>query len=166
MAYFNKLPEIFYNFPIGGKERVLILRDITVNFRILKKALENITIYDEYDVVDGETPEIVSEKLYDTPNYHWVIMIANQRFDYVNDWVLPYDRLEQYCKDKYGEDQIYHTHHYEDANGYVVNSDYPLATPISNIDYESTINESKRRIKIISKRVLQQLIDEFGKLTK
>ena len=166
MAYFSNLPEIFYNFPVAGKDKIFVLRDITVNFRILRKALENITIYDEYDVVDGETPEIVSEKLYNTPQYHWVIMIANQRFDYVNDWVMPYDRLEQYCKDKYGEEAVYHTHHHEDANGYVVSSDTPLSTPISNLDYESKINESKRRIKIISKTVIQQLINEFTKLTK
>lgn len=166
MSYFTNFPEIFYNFPIGGKEKIVVLRDITINFRILRKALENVTLYDEYDVVDGETPEIVSEKLYGTPKYHWVIMIANQRFDYVNDWVLPYDRLEQYCKDKYGTDAVYDTHHYEDANGFVVNSDYPMATPISNITVEERINESKRRIKIISKTVIQQITNEFAKLTK
>lgn len=166
MAYFNRFPEIFYNFNVKGKDTLFILRDITVNFRILRKALENVTLYDEYDIVDGETPEMVSEKVYDNPNYHWAIMIANQRFDYVNDWVLPYDRLEQYCKDKYGEEAVFYTHHYEDADGYVVNDDYPMATPISNLEYESRINESKRRIKIISKTLIQQLTDEFTKLTK
>lgn len=166
MAYFSKFPELFYNFNVGGKDKLFILRDITVNFRILRQALENVTLYDEYDVVDGETPEIVSEKFYGNPNYHWIVMLANQRFDYVGDWVLPYDRLEQYCIDKYGETNIYHTHHYEDADGLVVNSDHPLATPISNIEYETRINESKRRIKIISKTLIQQLTDEFTKLTK
>lgn len=162
--YFNNLPEILYNFPFGNKEKIIVVRDITANVRILKAALENLSLYDEYDIVDGETPEIVSAKWYDTPKYHWALMIANQRFDYVNDWPLTYVGLEKYCIDKYGENAIYLTHHYEDPNGFVVNDDYPLATPISNITYEERINESKRRIKIISKNLLQQLTDEFTKL--
>ena len=162
--YFTRLPEILYNFTYGGKERLVVLRDLTVNVRVLKQVLENISLYDQYDIVDGETPEIVSSKLYGSPDYHWALMIANQRFDYVADWPLTYDRLEQYCKDKYGEDAIYQTHHYEDANGYVINSDVAGATPISNIDYEDKINESKRTIKIIAKQTLEQLINDFEKL--
>lgn len=166
MSYFDKLPEIFYNFPIGGSERMVIVRDITANVRIYKTVLDNITLYDEYDIVDGETPELVSNKLYGSPQYHWAIMIANQRYDYLNDWPLPYDRLVQYCIDKYGEGNIYDIHHYEDENGYVVNDDYPSATPIDNITYESAINESKRRIKIVSLTIIQQMTDEFVKLMK
>ena len=165
MAYFKNFPSIYYNFTVKGEDTFFILKDITVNFRVLKKALENVTIYDEYDVVDGETPEIVSQKIYGRSDYHWVIMIFNNRVDYLSEWVMTYDRLEQYCKDKYGEEEIYSIHHYEDAEGYTVDETYPSATPISNIDYEVVQNENKRRIKLISKRVLQQLIDEFTALT-
>jgi len=166
MAYFEKLPEMLYNFRVGssGEEKVFVVRDITANVRVLKSVLENISLYDEYDIVDGETPEIVSEKLYDRPDLHWALMIVNQRFDYLNDWPLPYDRLIEYCKDKYGVDEIYSIHHYEDENGYVVNSDYPLATPIDNITYEEGINESKRRIKVVSKALIEQMMNEFTKL--
>jgi len=167
MAYFQNLPEILYNFRVGsqGEEKVFVVRDITANIRVIKNVLENVTLYDEYDIIDGETPEIVSEQVYDTPDLHWAIMIANNRFDYLNDWVLPYDRLQQYCIDKYGgESQIYSIHHYEDENGYVVNSDYPLATPVDNITYEERMNESKRRIKIISKSIVQQMLNEFYNL--
>jgi len=166
MSYFDKLPEMFYNFPIGGSEKMVIVRDITANVRIYKTVLDNITLYDEYDIVDGETPELVSNKLYGSPQYHWAIMVANQRYDYLNDWPLPYDRLVQYCMDKYGDGNIYAIHHYEDENGYVVNDDYPMATPIDNITYESAINESKRRIKIVSLTIIQQMTDEFVKLMK
>ena len=165
MAYFKNFPSIYYNFIVKGEDTFFILKDITVNFRVLKRALENVTIYDEYDVVDGETPEIVSQKIYGRSDYHWVIMLFNNRVDYLSEWVMTYDRLEQYCKDKYGEEEIYSIHHYEDAEGYTVDETYPSATPISNIDYEVLQNENKRRIKLISKRVLQQLIDEFTALT-
>lgn len=164
MAYFNKFPEMLYNFPFKGSERMVVVRDITANVRIVKGILDAITIYDEYDIVDGETPEIVSEKIYGNPEYHWVIMIANLKFDYLNDWPLPYDRLIEYCNDKYGDGELYSTHHYEDENGYVVNDDYPSATPIDNVTHEGRINESKRRIKLVSREVIQTMTNDFTRL--
>jgi hypothetical protein len=164
MAYFNNLPEILYNFPVAGTEKVILVRDVTANVRVIKQVLENVTLYDEYDVGDGETPEIVSQKIYGNPEFHWVIMMINERYDYVKDWVLTYETLLQYCKDKYGVDNIYQIHHYEDENGYVVNDDYPLATPIDNITYETKLNEDKRRIKLLSQTLIQTLSNEFVKL--
>ena len=163
--YFSRFPEMLYNFPIGGKDKVIVVRDITVNVRILKKVLENISLYDTYDVVEGETPEIVSAKLYGSSEYHWALMLANQRFDYLNDWPMTFAALEQYCIDKYGSlESIYQTHHYENAEGYVVNSSEAGSTPISNFTVEDRINESKRTIKIVSKQVLEQIVNEFSKL--
>ena len=164
MSYFNNLPEIYYNFIVNGDDKMFIVRDITANVRPLKNTLDNVTLYDLYDIIDGETPEIISNKFYGSPKYHWAIMMANQRYDYLNDWPLPYDRLVQYCSDKYGENDIYATHHYEDENGFVVNSDYPSATPIDNITYESKINESKRTIKLVSLQIIQQMNLEFERL--
>jgi hypothetical protein len=162
MSYFNTLPEIYYNFVLNGTEKLFVVRDITANVRPLKNTLDNITVYDLYDIVDGETPEIISHRFYGSPKYHWAIMIANQRYDYLNEWPLPYDRLVQYCVDKYGD--IYDTHHYENENGFVVNSDYPAATPIDNITYEDRINESKRTIKLVSLQIIQQMTSEFERL--
>jgi hypothetical protein len=162
MAYFNNFPQMLYNFPIGGSDKVVVVRDITANVRIIKSVLENITLYDEYDIVDGESPEIVSNKVYETSEYHWVLMIVNQRFDYLADWPMTYDRLVQYCIDKYGDTTS--IHHYEDTEFNVVNSDYPSAIPIDNITYEGRINESKRRIKIISKSLIQQITNELKTL--
>ena len=33
------------------------------------------------DPVDGETPEIVAEKVYGNAEYHWIIMLANDIYD-------------------------------------------------------------------------------------
>lgn len=162
--YFNKLPTILYNFPVAGEERMFIIKDISVNVRFIKETLNNITLYDEYDINDGETPEIIAHKIYGATHYHWALMLANLRFDYANDWPMTYDRLEEFVKDKYGVDQMYVTRHYEDENGYVVNSDTPTAVPVSNMVYEERINESKRRIKLVSKQMIDQINQEFGKL--
>ena len=164
--YFEKLPDILYNFPIRENERetFVVLKDITANVRFIAETLSNVTIYDLYNIVDGETPEMISDKFYDTPKYHWAIMLANLRFDYINDFPMTYDRLQQYTLDKYGD--LYAIHHYEDENGFTVNDDYPLATPIDNITYEDRVNESKRTIKILSKDLLNQLNTEFNNIFK
>lgn len=92
--YFKEFPEFLYDFRYGPYEtKTSIVRDITRNVRFRKEVLENITVFDEYDIVDGETPEIIAEKIYGNPEYHWIIMLANQRFDYLTDFPLPEPEL-------------------------------------------------------------------------
>jgi hypothetical protein len=92
--YFKEFPEFLYDFRYGTNEtKTTIVRDITRNVRFRKEVLDNIAVYDEYDIVDGETPEIIAEKIYGNPEYHWIIMLANQRYDYLTDFPLPEPEL-------------------------------------------------------------------------
>lgn len=178
--YFKKFPRIYYEFVINGKKVKKVVKDITINVRIQKEILNNFTLYDEYDLKDGDTPEIISYKLYDTAIYHWVVMLCNLKFDWRNDLPLPVYEFEEYLKDKYQTDisnlnnQI---HHYEDLRGFVVNGDYVIphgwgdlsgttAIPITVYNYESDLNEKKRRIKVISKENLSVIINNFRDLIK
>ena len=115
--YFASFPKIIYDFDLSGGVDYKIVTDITRNVRVRKQILENISLYDYYDIAEGETPEIVSEKIYGTPYYHWVIMIANQRYDYVNDFPLSQLELDALIDKKYG-DKKYHVHDYK-VNGFV-----------------------------------------------
>mgnify|MGYP006274534673 CR=1 FL=1 len=161
--YFQNFPQIYYQFNIGGQLVLKVVTDVTLNVRVRKAILDEITLYDEYDIKDGDTPEIVSTKVYNNPLYHWVIMLCNDIYDYVNDWPLPSNVFEQYVTDKYG-DNLYNTHHYEDSHGNVVMSDHAGAVEKTNHDYETAINESKRRIKIISPSLLSQVMSQFKDL--
>lgn len=132
MTYFSNLPTIFYDFNIGGDNEVKIIRDISANVRFNPSVLSNITTYEEYDVCDNETPEIVSEKLYGTPMYHWVIMLLNERFDYINDWPLSSTQLQSYVVAKYGAGNELSPHHYVDAAGRTVTSTSQYYDPHSS----------------------------------
>ena len=68
--YFKVFPEFLYDFKYGKETKTSIVKDITRNIRFRKEVLENITLYDYVDVVDGDTPEIVAEKIYGNPEYH------------------------------------------------------------------------------------------------
>lgn len=245
--YFNAFPKIYYDFPnYSGDDTFLqVLTDITANVRIRKQVLEDITLYDEYDMKEGETPEIIAEKYYGNPEYHWIILLANQRYDYISEFPLTSAELYEHTVNTYGQDHIYDIHHYErdgeyeeavgvlkvpstiisslkvhdfimdepianariesidkvnnslvirmdygrfkdgDAvtvkgirydsalktnvyksvlsfqiptNGFTLNENY---VPITNYDYENIQNEKKRRIKLISPRLIQQILREY-----
>lgn len=149
-----------YDFEITpGKERVTYaITDITRNIRFRRDVLANISVYDTYNVVSGETPEILAERFYGDSNLHWVIMLANQRYDYRNDWLMDTPALEKYITEKYNDP--YAIHHYE-ANNLIVSYDYPNAQPVTNWEYEDNVNESKRTIKVVSPELLNIVLKNF-----
>ena len=86
--------------------------------------------------------------------------------------------LKKYnIKDLFDFDNLYNQiHHYEDMRGYVVNSDYVIpegfdeagiaAIPITVYNYESELNEKKRRIKVISRKNLNSILNNLRDLIK
>ena len=157
--YFDNFPTFLYPYTVNNKLEYKLVKDISQNVRVRKEILSNVTLYDEYDIRDGETPEIISEKIYGSPLYHWVVMLCNDRYNYVDDFPLPIPELEKHIANKYGSSHIYDVHHYVDANGFIVDSSQ--GTSVSNYDYEFSINESKRRIKLISPTLLNTILKNF-----
>lgn len=187
MSYFNNFPTITYNFDIGGQTTLLIVKDIALNVRVRKEIFENVTLYDEYDIEDHETFDIISEKLYGKPIYHWTIMLLNLRFDHRKDFPMTSHELLRYCEQKYGKDHIYDQHqifgnlHFEDRDGNIVtkltetqfNALYPSDSyeeyslrfeSVSNYEYEDRINESKRRIKVLNAQAIDKVVDDVRRL--
>jgi hypothetical protein len=157
--YFDNFPTFLYPFKVNNKTEFKLVTDISQNVRVRKEILANITLYDEYDIREGETPEIIAEKVYGSPLYHWVIMLCNERYNYVDDYPLTQYELEKHITAKYGSGNEYDTHHYINANGNIVDS--TQGTSVSNYDYETSLNESKRRIKLISPTLLNTILKNF-----
>lgn len=169
--YFKNFPPIVVDFSQYGLDKQqYLVTDITTNIRFKQELLSNILFYEEYDIRDGQTPEIISELFYGNPEYHWIIMLVNERYDYINDFPLTQVALEDYISQKYtNQDDI---HHYETVDGYVVNSDYlnpqgiSDALPITNYEYEVAVNESKRRLKMIPGYILGDILRKFREILK
>lgn len=158
--YFKDFPNFLYDFNYGKTSKTSVVTDITRNVRFRKQLFSEITYYDEYDIVDGETPEIIAEKIYGNPEYHWIIMLANDRYDYISDFPLPEPQLVKHIKKVYGT-TANNIKHYIDARGFIVNSSFPGAVPETFAEYERKINESKRRIKIISPQLVDTILKNF-----
>lgn len=160
--YFKRFPEIFYAYDVNGETTLKVVRDITANIRFRKELFSNITLYDEYDIKEGETPDILADRVYGDSKYHWVIMIFNDRYNLATDWPMSSKVLDQYIINKYGEG-IYNTHHWE-KDGFVVNADTFQAIPVSNYKYEEDVNDKKRRIKLISTDMLSSIVNQYKTL--
>lgn len=178
MTYFKNFPKIPYEFRIDGKPVLINLVDIALNIRARKTALENYLIYDEYDIEEGETPDIISEKLYGTPNYHWLIMLINDRFDYIKDFPLRSVDLDRYVTEKYGEGNEYNQHvlpsgslYYEDSRGNVVDKmsremfayRYP---DLSQEEFDEKYARYERAFSTVSNREVEERINESKRRIK
>lgn len=161
--YFNKFPKILYDYSIGTNTNAVYVTDITRNIRFRRDVLANVSVYDYYDIQDGDTPDKIAERVYGNSQYHWIIMLMNDRYDYLNDFPLTTYNLEKYIAQKYGSG-TYDIHHYVNEDGFIVNSDYSGATSVSNYDYETSVNESKRRIKIVPKELIDKILSDYDNL--
>jgi len=159
--YFRNFNNFFYDFQIGGERVITRVKDITKNVRLRTEILSNVTLYDEYDIKDGDTPEIIAEKYYGSPEYHWIVMLCNDRYDWLADFPMTTPALSSYVTQKYGSGNEYATHHYVDNNGFEVDADNAEATSVSNYAYEDTQNETRRRIKLISPSLLAKILRNF-----
>jgi hypothetical protein len=163
--YFENFDKIYYDFNLGREQNDLMLvSDITTNVRFQKHLIENVTLWEFYYIKDGERLEHISEKLYGSPIYHWVLMVLNEKYDYINDMPLQQTELERFVKEKYGAGNENSDHHYEDADGFIVNSNVVGAVPVSNYQHEEIINENKRKIKIIAPSLMFRILEQFKEL--
>ena len=164
MAYFKYFPTIRYD--VRGTKNSRSVQLVTDILKRVRKRLDivNRAYFEQYFVKDGDTPESLSHQVYGDSTLHWIILYGNYMTNPYYDWPLTYIDLKKFVIKKYGEANINDTHHYEDADGYEVDSDAPTATAITNFLYEETLNDAKRTINIIKPEYTQQIISEFKKI--
>ena len=225
--YFEKFPLTFYS--QDDLTSVQVVTNIMTRAVFSDEVKNNLSIFDEYDIKDGETPETLAYTVYGSTEYHWVILHTNDIIDARFDWPLTTYNLGQYVNGKYNDrDGI---HHYEDTNelytngnlyltsnvafgSFIANSvitnntntgtaivtskvsssniiitvssggfktgdliklysnsainanitatSFIAGTAVTNYDYEDTVNETKRRIKILKPEYLSSIEKDFN----
>lgn len=100
--YFSKFPKIYHSFDdFKTSEQVT---NILTRFSLEEKLKENTSIFYEYDIRDGDTPEIIAAKVYNSSERHWIVLMFNDIIDPHYDWPLQYDVLNKYIDAKYMEE--------------------------------------------------------------
>lgn len=161
--------EYFKNFPTITYDDTMSITNIMVRARVREKILSNELSYYNYRVSDGDKPEIIADKYYGHSRYAWLVLYANNIVDPQFDWPLSYKEFISYLHGKYKNDteQDYEViarlqstvHHYENAKGQTVLQ--TEGSPVTYYDWEQTLNENKRDIKVIDSKYLTEILEEF-----
>ena len=196
MAYFNELPNISTVSLLKDKSRSderILVKNIFRRAKLRTDVDRAITAYDFYVIKEGERPDILANKFYDDPELDWVILIVNNITSIRDEWPLSNNDLNTHMIDKYGsESALAEVHHYEtreirdqhnrtvleaglevDENfvfSYTpiggVTQDISAAGPVSNYEYERTVNDAKRIIRILKEEYVGALVSDMRSMMK
>jgi hypothetical protein len=187
MSYFRELPEIQYQSPIEDRNSSLDYVTAKNLFRRVKLRddLQNVfTLFNKYEIREGERPDTVAEKLYGAPDYDWVVLLSANITSVRDQWPLSDKDLYLYAENKYGtilnDVKFYETTEVRDSKnrlilpaGKVVDKTFTIPNPsnpyttlnpvvgISNFQYEVRKNEKKRSIYVLKPGYLQQYVNDF-----
>lgn len=174
MSYFEKLPLTQFEF----NDNNYIVRDILRRSAFISEYKPLTDLYTSYTIGDGESPSSVALKFYGSPTLHWIILIFNEIHNQLGGWPLDTVNLEKTVKEKYGEVAMFQTRHYE-KDGFIVGFtkefspdvtwvppenpgvEDPNIYPVSFLEYESRLNEEKRKITILRPELVREFITQF-----
>ena len=168
--YFENFPLIPYD--SVGDGNIKLVTNLLKRVAVRSKVKINASYYDTYDVKEGETPEMIADKLYDDPELHWVILLLNDITDRYHQWPKNQNQFLAYVNDKYSN--IDSTHHYEisQVSGDTTikidigtdNTDYPAASIVTNFEHEEDLQDKKRKIRLLDPSYVEDFVAEFEKL--
>ena len=170
MSYFQNFPTVMYD-PIGNGDNAKLVRNILQRVRMRANMKKNVVMLDQYEIQENESPEIVADRHHGSPYYHWVVMILNDISDVYHDWPKSTRQLQKYVQTKYTEAQLSEVHHYEIAQSSgdtTIKIQVPQgtsgATTVTNYEYETALNEEKRKIDLLRNDYLGFFTEEFASL--
>jgi hypothetical protein len=75
--------------------------DILKRVGFKAKVKDNSELFADYYINDGETPDIVADRVYGNSELHWVVLLFNDIVNPDYDWALASPKLESFIKKKY-----------------------------------------------------------------
>ena len=154
-------------------------KDIFRRMKVRDGIKNNLSLMATYDVMNGDTPEIIAYKHFGSTDYFWVICLMNDITDRFYDWPLSDGAFESFVNEKYAEPGA--IHHYEKTqssgkttgNGpddyshkIEVNSTDSDGQSVSNREYEQRLQDEKRSINLLNPSYLTSFIEEFNNLVR
>lgn len=101
MSFFKQFPTVNYDLNRDGS--IMQLVNIFRSVRPMQNLVDDTSQYKFYEIENGERPDIVSQKLYGTPEFYWTFFVIN---DFLHDgykvWPMSQEMLGQYLKEEYG----------------------------------------------------------------
>lgn len=90
MSFFRNFPIIGYRF--GDETVPTLFQNITSYIDLIDQVSDDTSFYEYYTIMDGERPDVLSYKLYDTVNYYWTFFLLNEKLR-IQGWPLTNQEL-------------------------------------------------------------------------
>ena len=133
--YFKSFPYTYYS--LDDTSTVQVVTNITARTNISDELKTNLGLYDEYDIKDGETPELVADKFYNNPELHWLVLLYNDIIDPRFDWPLDTNNLSRHVNSMYSNPNG--IHHYENENAGITNGNVIINANVSYLETGNVI---------------------------
>ena len=184
---FRRMPEVAYNYSnsITNPEFFLV-KNIWRRNEILDTYFNSLTLFDEYIIQDGETPETISYNYYQDVFFGWTILMVNDITNFHRDWPMDAAALKEYVYNKYPNPGA--TSHYETTKvvdaldrtiieaGKQVPSNFSITyfdgtasagvtvNPVQTVSYyqkETRDNDKRRSIRLIRPAHIKDFADAY-----
>jgi hypothetical protein len=169
MYFSNNFPTTYYD-PTGSGTYTKV-QDILTRIKIKDEVRERNALFSIYNVPNGLSPELVSNRIYGDVEFYWVILMMNKVYNRYYDWPMKERDLQKYIIETYANPDA--VHHYEIAQSsgstrimIWVESTVVGATAVTNMEHERTLNDNRAKIKILSPTYLQVFVEQFNRLLK
>ena len=103
MSHFKNFPKVFYNF--GSEIDSVIFQKLGTYVDIIDQVRDDITIYSDYTILDGDRPDILSYNLYGNIQYYWLIFYVNDALR-EEGWPLTANEVQEQMEKYYPHDFI------------------------------------------------------------
>ena len=175
--YFTNFEKGYYDLKGDGNQK--LVTDLMTRVKVREKVIDEISLYDKYDVPSGERPEDTAFKHFGSAKYHWVILLTNNITDAYYDWPMSDQTFETFITDKYSNPDAIHHYEVTTSSGKTtgdgpddyshkieVNSDASGAQSVSNREFEQRLQDRKRLIKLLNPAYLTTFVQEFNNLVR
>jgi len=116
MTYFREVSDLLYQSQQPTRNSSFDYVKVKNFFRRAKirdDFFKNVTAFTKYKITGEERPEQVSEKIYGTPSFDWLVLISNNIINVRTEWPLSDSEFTNYLYRKYTPEELSQTHHYE-----------------------------------------------------
>ena len=95
--FFKNFPKIQYKMDDG---KIIFIKDWFRKSKIEQDAVNSLVEYTNYEVKEGDRPDVVATKLYGNPDLHWTFFLVND-FENYYDWYMDNEIFAKYLDKKY-----------------------------------------------------------------
>ena len=168
--YFQNFPLIPYDSVGNGQYK--LVTNLLKRVALRTKVRTNTALFDTYNVKEGQTPEMIANKLYGDSNLHWIVMYVNNITDRYHQWPLTTPQFLAFINDKYSNPDGLHHYEITQTSGDTTvtidigtdNTEHSGATLITNREFEEKRQDTLRSIRLLDPAYVDQFVEEFENL--